>query len=77
MREGSEFTDFFNQPITEKSKLLVPISGRLRVSNVVKMNKNTIGVSEVNYMNGKVHRIYPGDTVVLSGEDLTCYILRE
>jgi hypothetical protein len=71
-----EHTDLFNQPIIVGSKLLVPLNNRIRVCEVVRMNKNTVVVTEVNFVNGTPVRANPKDTVVLSGEDLTVLALR-
>lgn len=69
--------DYFNQPITTKSKLLVPINGRIRLCSVLKINSKSIVVKQVNYETTKEIRIIPTDTVALTDEDLTCLTLRK
>jgi len=73
---NKELVDVFNQPIKLESKLLVPLGGRLRVCDVVKLNKNTIIVKEEKYTNGKIYRVKPEDTLLLTGLDLMCHVLR-
>lgn len=73
----TEYTDFFNQPITEKSRLLVAVNGRLKVCKVVKMNKKSIVVTELDFKNGGPIRTTPENTVVLDGEELTVLALRK
>lgn len=77
MTEPKEFVDYFNQPITEKSKLLVVVSGRLKVCSVVKMNRKSIVVREVEFKNGGSIRTMPENTVVLSGEEMTVLAIRK
>lgn len=72
----TEYVDYFNQPITETSKLLVAVSGRLKICKVVKMNRKSIVVTELDFKNGGPIRTTPQNTVVLSGEELTVLALR-
>lgn len=74
---NTEYVDFFNQPITEKSKLLVAVSGRMKICKVVKMNRKSIVVTELYFKNGGPIRTTPENTVVLSGEELTALALRK
>lgn len=71
------FVDYFNQPITEKSKLLVAISGRLKLCSVTKFNIKTIVVKRLDCINGRPIRTTPENTVVVSGEDLTVLAIRK
>jgi len=75
--ENDAFTDYFNQPITEKSTLLVAVSGRLKLCSVIKMNRKTIVVRELDFKNGGPIRTSPENTVVMSGEELTLLALRK
>lgn len=77
MTVRDEFVDYFNQPITEKSKLLVPVSGRLKLCAITKMNRKSLTVRELEFKNGGPIRAYPKDTVVISGEDLTLLAIRK
>jgi len=72
-----EKVDYFNQPITENSKLLVAVSGRLKVCSVVKLNRKSIVVTELDFKNGSPIRTTPENTVVLADEDLTLLALRK
>ena len=74
---NTEYVDYFNQPITEKSKLLVAVSGRLKLCKVIKINRKSIVVSELDFRNGGPIRITPENTVVLSGEELTVLAIRK
>ena len=74
---NTEYVDFFNQPITEKSKLLVAVSGRMKICKVVKMNRKSIVVTELDFKNGGPIRTTPENTVVLSGEELTVLAIRK
>lgn len=73
---NTEYVDYFNQVITEKSKLLVAVSGKLKICKVIKMNRKSIVVSELDFKNGGPIRTTPENTVVLSGEELTVLALR-
>ena len=73
---NTEYVDYFNQVITEKSKLLVAVSGKLKICKVVKMNRKSIVVTELDFKNGGPIRTTPENTVVLSGEELTVLALR-
>jgi len=75
--KNQTYVDYFNQPITENSKLLVSVSGRLKICKVIKMNRKSIVVAEVDFKNGGPIRITPENTVVLSGEELTVLALRK
>jgi hypothetical protein len=74
---NAEYVDFFNQPITEKSKLLVAVSGKMKICKVVKMNRKSIVVTELDFKNGDPIRTTPENTVVLSGEELTVLAIRK
>ena len=74
--DDGPFLDLFNQEITVGSKLLVPLNNRIRVCKVVKLNVKTIGVKQVDFEKGFMHRVLPADTVLLSGEDLTVLALK-
>jgi hypothetical protein len=74
---NTEYVDFFNQPITEKSRLLVAVSGRMKICKVVKMNRKSIVVTELDFKNGGPIRTTPENTVVLSGEELTVLAIRK
>lgn len=69
------FVDFFNQPIGLDSKLLVPVSGRLKVCSVVKLNRKSIVVKELDFKDGGPIRATPKHTVLLSGEEMTLLAL--
>lgn len=69
--------DYFNQPITENSKLLVPVGGVLKVCYIVRMNRKTIVVKDLNYKNGMPIRTTAEQTIVLSGEDMTVLAMRK
>lgn len=73
---NTQFVDFFNQPITEKSKLLVAVNGKMKICKVVKMNRKSIVVTEVNFINGGPIRTTPENTVVLSSEELMVLAIR-
>jgi hypothetical protein len=71
------YVDFFGQPITEKSKLLVAVSGKLKICSVIKMNRKSIVVTEVAFRNGGPIRTIPENTILLSKEELSFIALRE
>ena len=71
------YVDFFNQPITLNSKLLVPVNGRMKLCAVTKLNRKSLVVRELEFKNGGPIRTRPYDTVVLNGEDLTALALRK
>ena len=75
--EKDLLVDYFNQPITEKSTLLVAVSGRLKICSVAKLNKKSVSVNDLDFKNGSLIRAYPENTVVLSGEELTVLALRK
>ncbi len=77
MSENKDFVDYFNQPITDKSKLLVAVSGRLKLCAVTRMNRKTIVVRELDFKNGGPIRTTPEACVVVSGEDLTVLAIRK
>lgn len=75
--EGKYFLDYFNQPIHEGTKVLATLSNRLKICSVVKLNRMTIVVKDLEFKNGADTRVLPENTVVVSGEDLSALALRK
>jgi len=71
-----EPVDYFNQPIIIGSKVLVTVVGGLKVCDVKKINKSTIGVTVEKYTAGSIYRVKPQDSILLSGEDLMLHVLK-
>ena len=74
---STEHVDYFNQPITENSKLLVAVNNRLKICKVVKINRKSIVVTELDFKNGKPIRTTSENLVVLNNEELTVLAIRK
>jgi hypothetical protein len=71
----NDFTDIMNQPIIIDAKALCPLNNRLRICRVVKINKKSVMVKQIDFENGKSYRLFPKDIFILPSEDLVTLTL--
>jgi hypothetical protein len=78
MSTEKNFVDYFNQPITEKSKLIVATGyTKLKLCSVVKFNRKTIVVKDLDFKDGVPIRTTPENTIVVLEDDLTVLAIRK